>query len=81
MKTRQEPGYLVHKIIEQNEKSSVDWREGASGNRSLNIQQEDFDRAGKSDLLQEAKELERADAPCVELQISSSFGQTCIIFG
>jgi len=21
------------------------------------------------------------DAPCVELQISSSFGQTCIIFG
>ena len=59
MKTRQEPGYLVHKIIEQNEKSSVDWREGASGNRSLNIQQEDFDRAGKSDLLQEAKELER----------------------
>ena len=59
MKTRQEPGYLVRRIVDKIEGSSKDWQEGASGNRSLKIQQEDFDRAGKSDLLQEAKELEQ----------------------
>ena len=51
MKTRQEPGYLVRRIVDKIEGSSKDWQEGASGTRSLKIQQEDFDRAGKSDLL------------------------------
>lgn len=58
MKRNSDSNYLVQKIIGQQEKSSVDWQKGASGNRSLKIQQEDFDRAGKTELLQEARMLE-----------------------
>ena len=59
MKHKQENDYLIHRILDKIEGSSVDWQEGASGNRSLKIQQEDFNRAGKSELLQEARNLEQ----------------------
>ena len=59
MKNKKEKDYLVHRILEKIEGSSVDWQEGASGNRSLKIQQEDFNRAGKSELLEEARMLEQ----------------------
>lgn len=47
MKNKRENDYLIHRILEKIEGSSVDWRKEASGNRSLKIQQEDFNRAGK----------------------------------
>ena len=59
MKHKQQNDYLIHRILDKIEGSSVDWREGASGNRSLKIQQEDFNRAGKSELLEEARMLEQ----------------------
>lgn len=49
---------LVDKIIEKCESSSVDWREGASGNRSLPIQQKDLNAMGKQNLLNQARRLE-----------------------
>ena len=51
MKNKREKDYLVRRILDKIESSSVDWRENASGNRSLKIQQEDFNRARKSELL------------------------------
>ena len=59
MKNKKEKDYLVHRILDKIEGSSVDWREDASGNRSLKIQQEDLNRAGKSELLEEARRLEQ----------------------
>ena len=59
MKNKREKDYLVRRILDKIEGSSVDWRENASGNRSLKIQQEDFNRAGKSELLEEARMLEK----------------------
>lgn len=59
MKHKQENDYLLHRILDKIEGSSVDWQDGASGNRSLKIQQEDFNRAGKSELLEEARRLEQ----------------------
>lgn len=59
MKNKREKDYLVRRILDKIESSSVDWRENASGNRSLKIQQEDFNRAGKSELLEEARMLEQ----------------------
>ena len=50
--------YLVEKIINKCEGSSNDWRQGASGGRSLKIEQEDYDSCGKSELIREAAELE-----------------------
>ena len=59
MKNKRENDYLIHRILEKIEGSSVDWRKEASGNRSLKIQQEDFNRAGKTELLEEARKLEQ----------------------
>ena len=59
MNNKKEKDYLVRRILDKIESSSVDWRENASGNRSLKIQQEDFDRAGKTELLEEARMLEQ----------------------
>lgn len=59
MNNKKEKDYLVRRILDKIESSSVDWRENASGNRSLKIQQEDFNRAGKSELLEEARMLEQ----------------------
>lgn len=52
--------YLVRKIIEKCEHSSRDWREGATGGRSLRITQEDYDACGKQALIDEAQTLENA---------------------
>ena len=48
MKNKGKNDYLIHRILDKIEGSSVDWRKETSGNRSLKIQQEDFNRAGKS---------------------------------
>lgn len=45
--------YIIDKIIEKAEKSTNDWREGARGNRKIQIQQTDYDRAGRSILNEE----------------------------
>ena len=37
MKNKREKDYLVRRILDKIESSSVDWRENASGNRSLKI--------------------------------------------
>lgn len=52
--------YLVDKIIEKCEHSSKDWREGATGGRTLKITQEDYDACGKQELVEEVQRLERA---------------------
>ena len=52
--------YLVKKIIEKCEHSSRDWREGATGGRTLRITQEDYDLCGKQELIDEARKLESA---------------------
>ena len=59
MKNKGKNDYLIHRILNKIEGSSVDWQKEASGNRSLKIQQEDFNRAGKSELLEEARMLEQ----------------------
>ena len=51
--------YLVERIIEKCENSQNDWRQGASGGRSLRIDQLEYDACGKSELVAEAEELER----------------------
>ena len=43
--------YLVDRIIERCENSSRDWREGATGGRTLRITQEDYDACGKEELI------------------------------
>lgn len=50
--------YIVDKIINKCEKSSRDWRSGASGRRTMKIEPEDYDKCGKSALISEVKELE-----------------------
>ena len=52
--------YLVDRIIERCENSSRDWREGATGGRTLRITQEDYDACGKEELIEEVQRLERA---------------------
>lgn len=50
--------YLVKKIIDKCEKSASDWREGASGGRTMKIEQTDYDKAGKSAVIEEILRLE-----------------------
>lgn len=45
--------YIVDKIIEKTENSKNDWREGSRGNRNRDINQEDYDIAGRSELNKE----------------------------
>lgn len=52
--------YLIKKIIQKCENSANDWREGASGGRTIKIQQSDYDQCGKTELINEVKELEAA---------------------
>lgn len=49
---------LIEKIIQKYENSAQDWKGDNEGNRSLRIQQKDYDEVGKSRLIQEAEELE-----------------------
>lgn len=51
--------YILNRIIEKHEKSTSDWRGETEGNRSFKIQQSDYDAFGKSELIKEARELER----------------------
>lgn len=52
--------YLIKKIIEKCENSSRDWREGATGGRTIRITQEDYEACGKQELVDEAVKLETA---------------------
>ena len=52
--------YLIKKIIDKCENSSRDWREGATGGRTIRITQEDYDVCGKQELVDEAVKLETA---------------------
>jgi len=49
---------LIEKMIQKYENSAQDWKGENLGNRSLRIQQKDYDEAGKSELLREAVKLE-----------------------
>ena len=49
---------LIDMIINEIERSTVAWREGAEGNRNIEIQQEDLDALGKQNFLKQAAELE-----------------------
>lgn len=50
--------YLVRKIIDKCEnKSAKDWLDGAHGSRTIKIQQEDYDKCGKSALIREILDL------------------------
>lgn len=51
--------YILEKIIDRYENSKNDWRGETSENRSFPIQQSDFDACGRSELLEEARELEQ----------------------
>lgn len=58
--------YLVKKIIQKCENSANDWREGASGHRTMKVLQEDYDKCGKTKFLDEVRELEEAGLITVE---------------
>lgn len=49
--------YIIEKIIGECERSTVDWREGKTGGHHLKVSQADYDRCGKSELIQEAENL------------------------
>ncbi len=51
--------YLLNKVIDKFENSINDWREKTEGNRSFKIQQPDYDAVGKSELIEEARKLEK----------------------
>ncbi len=50
--------YIANKIIDKCEKSIRDWEKGRTGNRSIKVEEEDYQRCGKSKFIEEAKELE-----------------------
>lgn len=50
--------YIVEKILDKCEKSSVDWQKGSKGNRTIKVLQSDYDKCGKSAFIEEAKLLE-----------------------
>lgn len=52
--------YLLERIIEKHEKSSVDWQPGRTGNRNMTIQREMYERVGQSSLVKAARKLEDA---------------------
>lgn len=45
--------YIAEKIVEKCENSKRDWRRGASGNRTLKIDQEHYNECGKTKLIEE----------------------------
>lgn len=50
--------YIVEKILDKCEKSSVDWQKGCKGNRTIKVLQSDYDNCGKSAFIEEARLLE-----------------------
>lgn len=57
---------LLKIIIEKTERSSLDWKEGAQGNRSFLVHQELYDQVGKTEFIAEARELERQGLITIE---------------
>lgn len=53
--------YILCKIIRkyENRTTKSDWRQEKTGNKSIRIQQEDYDAFGKTELITEIRELER----------------------
>ena len=51
--------YIVEKILDKCEKSSVDWQKGCKGNRTIKVLQSDYDKCGKTAFIEEAKSLEQ----------------------
>lgn len=51
--------YILNKMIDRYENSRNDWKEQSAGNRSIPVQQSDYDACGRSELLQEARQLEK----------------------
>lgn len=68
--------YLVDKIIEKCEGSLNGWRQGASGGKSLDIHQKDYDLCGKSKLVEEAVELRDRGLIKIKWQIRGSDVET-----
>lgn len=59
--------YLVEKIIDKCEyHSAEDWKRGSVGNRTIDIQQSDYDNCGKTELLNEIWKLR--DAGLIEIK-------------
>ena len=51
--------YIVEKILDKCENSSVDWQKGCKGNRTIKVLQSDYDKCGKTTFIEEAKLLEQ----------------------
>ncbi len=51
--------YLLGQILDKCERSRNGWRENQEGNKSYVVQQEDYDRCGRRELIEEALELEK----------------------
>lgn len=51
--------YILNKIIEKCEyHSAKDWKPGETGNRTITIQQKDYTKCGKTELINEVRDLE-----------------------
>ena len=46
--------YLLGRILDKCERSRNGWRENQEGNKSYVVQQEDYDRCGRRELIEEA---------------------------
>lgn len=57
---------LLKIIIEKTERSSLDWKKGAQGNRSFLVHQELYDQVGKTEFITQAKELEKQGLVTIE---------------
>ena len=64
--------YLVGRIIEKCEHSSKDWKEGATGGRTLRIESTDYERCGKQELVEEAVKLQ--DAGLIKIKKWVTYG-------
>lgn len=62
--------YLIRKIINKCENSNNDWKRGVSGRRTIQIQQSDYDKFGKTALVEEAKDLEKQGLIVIEKWIT-----------
>lgn len=58
--------YLLEIMIKKHENSSVDWQPGKTGNRSIKIQQEMYNKVGQSNFVKAARKLE--DAGCLRIK-------------
>jgi len=70
--------YLIHKILDKYESSSVDWKEVQAGNRSIKIQQADYDKLEEM-LRQEEYEVTWEEKPEYDGAESYVTGKECLI--